>query len=225
MDGAQTAGEGKMREKEAKDRRSPSDQTRRLWHPDISSVAETPRACYVTYFSTLSGDLHYSPKIVARCCPAYIHSSSLPRPVFALSASLMSPAADFLRPLIISGPSGVGKSTLLKRLFADHPGKFGFSVSRELQFRLSSRNRGQLMPHVADDPGRHYSRSSCGRTEWTRLLLHLSGQVQGAHLSGRLHRARSVLRQFLRDEFHGRSGDREDGQEVSLGYRGAGMSF
>ncbi|KAI1796583.1 guanylate kinase [Ganoderma leucocontextum] len=41
----------------------------------------------------------------------------------------MPPPADFLRPLVISGPSGVGKSTLLKRLFADHPDKFGFSVS------------------------------------------------------------------------------------------------
>ncbi|KAG7443685.1 guanylate kinase [Guyanagaster necrorhizus] len=36
---------------------------------------------------------------------------------------------DFLRPLILSGPSGVGKSTLLQRLFAEYPDKFGFSVS------------------------------------------------------------------------------------------------
>ncbi|KAM6496922.1 guanylate kinase [Amanita muscaria] len=36
---------------------------------------------------------------------------------------------DFLRPLVISGPSGVGKSTLLKRLFLEFPDKFGFSVS------------------------------------------------------------------------------------------------
>ena len=40
-------------------------------------------------------------------------------------------ASDFLRPLVLSGPSGVGKSTLLARLFAKHPTKFGFSVSRK----------------------------------------------------------------------------------------------
>lgn len=33
------------------------------------------------------------------------------------------------RPVVISGPSGTGKSTLLKRLFAEYPDKFGFSVS------------------------------------------------------------------------------------------------
>jgi len=34
-----------------------------------------------------------------------------------------------LRPIVMSGPSGVGKSTILKKLFADFEGKFGFSVS------------------------------------------------------------------------------------------------
>jgi guanylate kinase len=34
------------------------------------------------------------------------------------------------RPLVLSGPSGVGKSTLLARLFKEYPGVFGFSVSR-----------------------------------------------------------------------------------------------
>jgi guanylate kinase len=42
----------------------------------------------------------------------------------------MSKLPDFVRPLVCSGPSGVGKSTLLKRLFGDHPDKFAFSVSR-----------------------------------------------------------------------------------------------
>ncbi|ESK96424.1 guanylate kinase [Moniliophthora roreri MCA 2997] len=41
----------------------------------------------------------------------------------------MAPFPDFLRPLVLSGPSGVGKSTLLRRLFAELPDKFGFSVS------------------------------------------------------------------------------------------------
>lgn len=35
-----------------------------------------------------------------------------------------------LRPIVICGPSGTGKSTLLTRLLADHPGRFGYSVSR-----------------------------------------------------------------------------------------------
>ncbi|KAK9323250.1 P-loop containing nucleoside triphosphate hydrolase protein [Lipomyces orientalis] len=34
-----------------------------------------------------------------------------------------------LRPIVISGPSGTGKSTLLKRLFSEYPDTFGFSVS------------------------------------------------------------------------------------------------
>lgn len=33
------------------------------------------------------------------------------------------------RPIVISGPSGTGKSTLLKKLLAEYPDKFGFSVS------------------------------------------------------------------------------------------------
>lgn len=33
------------------------------------------------------------------------------------------------RPIVLSGPSGTGKSTLLKKLFAEFPTKFGFSVS------------------------------------------------------------------------------------------------
>lgn len=41
-------------------------------------------------------------------------------------------ATQLHRPVVISGPSGTGKSTILKRLFAAHPDTFGFSVSRTL---------------------------------------------------------------------------------------------
>ncbi|KAJ2159888.1 guanylate kinase [Coemansia sp. RSA 552] len=34
-----------------------------------------------------------------------------------------------MRPIVVFGPSGTGKSTLLKRLFAAYPNDFGFSVS------------------------------------------------------------------------------------------------
>ncbi|KAF9647210.1 guanylate kinase [Thelephora ganbajun] len=54
-------------------------------------------------------------------------------------------ASDFLRPLVLSGPSGVGKSTLLTRLFEKHPNKFGFSVSHTTR-----------SPRPGEVDGKHY---------------------------------------------------------------------
>ena len=43
---------------------------------------------------------------------------------------MAAPAATISKlPVVLCGPSGVGKSTLIKRLQADFPGAFGFSVS------------------------------------------------------------------------------------------------
>ena len=39
------------------------------------------------------------------------------------------------QPVVISGPSGVGKSTLLHRLLKEYPGQFEFSVSRKFLSR------------------------------------------------------------------------------------------
>ncbi|KAK2463719.1 hypothetical protein APHAL10511_004470 [Amanita phalloides] len=55
----------------------------------------------------------------------------------------MSPRPDFLRPLVISGPSGVGKSTLLQHLFSEFPDRFGFSVSHTTRDPRAGEIHGQ----------------------------------------------------------------------------------
>jgi len=58
----------------------------------------------------------------------------------------MAPSAlETNRPIVISGPSGAGKSTILNRLFAEFPDKFGFSVSH------TTRN-----PRAGEQNGREY---------------------------------------------------------------------
>lgn len=49
------------------------------------------------------------------------------------------------RPIVFSGPSGTGKSTLLKKLFAAHPELFGFSVSHTTR-----------KPRAGEEDGVHY---------------------------------------------------------------------
>ncbi|KIX94474.1 uncharacterized protein Z520_09860 [Fonsecaea multimorphosa CBS 102226] len=59
----------------------------------------------------------------------------------------MSPLAptDEPKPIVFSGPSGTGKSTLIKRLFAKHPDLFGFSVSHTTR-----------KPRPGEEDGVHY---------------------------------------------------------------------
>ncbi|EIN06019.1 guanylate kinase [Punctularia strigosozonata HHB-11173 SS5] len=63
----------------------------------------------------------------------------------------MSPLPDFLRPLVISGPSGVGKSTLLRRLFTSYPHKFGFSVSHTTRSPRPGEQEGKDYHFVTKD--------------------------------------------------------------------------
>ncbi|KAL8693689.1 MAG: hypothetical protein Q9218_001546 [Villophora microphyllina] len=59
----------------------------------------------------------------------------------------MAPTATQLhRPVVISGPSGTGKSTILRRLFAAHPDTFGFSVSHTTR-----------PPRAGEQNGREYN--------------------------------------------------------------------
>ncbi|KAI0741445.1 guanylate kinase [Daedaleopsis nitida] len=85
----------------------------------------------------------------------------------------MSPATDFLRPLVISGPSGVGKSTLLRRLFADHPDKFGFSVSHTTR-----------SPRVGEVDGKDYHFVS---QEKFKDLLSRGAFIEHAQFSGNFY--------------------------------------
>ncbi|KAA8652250.1 hypothetical protein EYZ11_002319 [Aspergillus tanneri] len=57
-----------------------------------------------------------------------------------------SSAVHKFRPVVVSGPSGTGKSTLLKRLFAEYPDTFGFSVSHTTR-----------APRLGEEHGREYN--------------------------------------------------------------------
>ncbi|SNX83855.1 probable GUK1 - guanylate kinase [Melanopsichium pennsylvanicum] len=53
------------------------------------------------------------------------------------------------RPIVLSGPSGVGKSTLLKKLFQEFPNDFGFSVSHTTRDPRPGEVRGQSYHYVS----------------------------------------------------------------------------
>ncbi|SGZ31096.1 BQ5605_C047g12304 [Microbotryum silenes-dioicae] len=55
----------------------------------------------------------------------------------------MSPLPAALRPIVICGPSGTGKSTLLQLLFKDYPDKFGFSISHTTRSPRPGETNGQ----------------------------------------------------------------------------------
>ena len=67
----------------------------------------------------------------------------------APAAAVRSAAARL--PVVLCGPSGVGKSTLIKRLNADFPGAFGFSVSHTTRGPRPGEVDGRDY-HFADTP-------------------------------------------------------------------------
>ena len=98
--------------------------------------------------------------------------------------------ADILRPLVLSGPSGVGKSTLLQRLFLEFPDKFGFSVSRK---SITPHPRDQLYiagtdttrtPRPGEAHGKQYFFVSHGDF---KQLIHDGAFIEHAEFSGNLY--------------------------------------
>ncbi|KAF2127330.1 guanylate kinase-like protein [Dothidotthia symphoricarpi CBS 119687] len=62
-----------------------------------------------------------------------------------MAPAISTAALSAHTPIVISGPSGAGKSTILARLFADYPSKFGFSISHTTR-----------APRGAEQDGREY---------------------------------------------------------------------
>ena len=123
---------------------------------------------------------------------------------------------DFFRPLVLSGPSGVGKSTLLRRLFTEFPDDFGFSVSRTYFTVLSEQ-------HWLNFNTRYHSVTKTWRGRRKTLLLCHSRNVWGTPEKGCFHRERRVLRECIRNEFRNRPGNSGEREKMYTGHRCSGM--
>lgn len=79
-------------------------------------------------------------------------------------------AVQKFRPVVVSGPSGTGKSTLLKKLFAEFPDTFGFSISHTTR-----------APRAGEQHGREYYYAS---KEDFLDLVSRNGFIEHAQFSG-----------------------------------------
>lgn len=81
---------------------------------------------------------------------AFTRSLSSTRTLAAAAAASMASttASANLRPVVISGPSGTGKSTLLKKLFEEFPDSFGFSVSHTTRSPRTGEENGKAYHFV-----------------------------------------------------------------------------
>ncbi|CEQ40266.1 SPOSA6832_01862 [Sporobolomyces salmonicolor] len=85
----------------------------------------------------------------------------------------MSVAAAVIRPVVICGPSGTGKSTLLKKLFNEFPDTFGFSISHTTR-----------APRPGEQPGVAYHFTT---REAFLDLARAGGFIEHAEFSGNLY--------------------------------------
>lgn len=121
--------------------------------------------------------------------PSILNSASLTshctRPISSMAPTGTSTLSQFIshqtnlpsqsatqkhRPIVISGPSGTGKSTLLKHLFTAHPHTFGFSVSHTTR-----------SPRPGEQDGREYNFTT---KEKFLKLLDEGGFIEHAQFGG-----------------------------------------
>ena len=83
------------------------------------------------------------------------------------------PAEKPVRPIVVAGPSGTGKSTLLRKLFEEFPDRFGFSVSHTTR-----------KPRPGEVNGREYHFTT--REEMTKAIE--NGEfIEWAEFSGNMY--------------------------------------
>jgi len=80
----------------------------------------------------------------------------------------MAPTSQRPHPIIISGPSGTGKSTILTRLFAEYPSRFGFSVSHTTRQPRAGEQNGREYHFVTVDEFKKLIEEN-GFVEWAQF--------------------------------------------------------
>ena len=127
-------------------------------------------------------------------------SGPRPRPAFCsishiatltTMAPTTQPSPSKLRPIVLSGPSGTGKSTLVKLLKSAHPNTFGFSVSHTTR-----------APRPGEVDGRDYNFVSRDAFE---ALKAQGGFIETAQFGGNLYgtsvkAVEDVAKQGAKDE-------------------------
>lgn len=83
-------------------------------------------------------------------------------------------AHNSVRPVVICGPSGVGKGTLIGRLMKDFPGEFGFSVSHTTRSARAGEEHG-VHYYFTDRPSMEAA-IACGEfIEWAHVHNNIYG--------------------------------------------------
>lgn len=129
-----------------------------VWHsPDRTAnpirLGETSRQC-MTFVCIRPCAVSTARQYLPGAHPRFFtRSSSLSdsRIIRMAPSASTSVASASTRPIVISGPSGTGKSTLLQKLFDEYPDKFGFSVSHTTRAPRPGEENGKAYHFVTKE--------------------------------------------------------------------------